>query len=180
MSTVKIPYREIMQRIKDDIDYVAEEAFNEGKDVWDYAAGFSSGMDTDAKDAYQKGLNDAWEAARKIFHMTPDLRGKVLDCPPCVYEDVVNLVTVFEAIEKLRQWEQKKDEIQVGDEVEIVSGFGSYGVVSWIHPEASDVYVIRRDGSAGDEEKNDLKKTGRHFPQVAELLKAMQEGQDER
>ena len=63
--------------------------------------------------AYQKGLSDAWDAARKIAHcaLWDDYRtdsGKL-----SVYTgDVLDYYTASEAIEKIRKYEQEKEEEQ--------------------------------------------------------------------
>jgi len=70
-----------------------------------------------ADKAYQRGLNDAWDAARKIIHMPEgDLLNIFTEC----YSAVCTSVQVFlkydasEAIEKIRQYEQGKKEEQDG------------------------------------------------------------------
>lgn len=71
------------------------------------------------EEAYQKGLNDAWEAARKISLMSPDEIEKVF--PGAAKYNRYNLgYSGVEAIEKLKAYEEQKkadEEIKVGDEV---------------------------------------------------------------
>lgn len=73
-------------------------------------------------EAYRRGLEDAWEAARKIIRM-PD--GDILDLFPDCYASVCTAVQAIlkydasEAIAKLKAYEGNKDEpIKAGDLVE--------------------------------------------------------------
>ena len=76
--SLKIDYREVMSRIKSDVDYVAEEAYNKGyeqaKLIWSsktneesYQRGLSEGNDIGYKDGVKDGQNEAWGAAKKLF-----------------------------------------------------------------------------------------------------------------
>lgn len=49
----------------------------------------------------------------------------------------------------------------------------SIGIVTRAFPGAVTCYVMRKDGSSGEEDRNDCKTTGRHFPQIAEVLAEM-------
>ena len=78
--------------------------------------------------------------------------------------------TASEAIEKIRQYEQEKEEIKVGDEV--ISPDGK-GVVT----EISDriVRIMYSSGSGYIIKPEELTKTGRHFSEIAEVLQKMKE-----
>lgn len=58
-------------------------------------------------EAYQRGLNEAWETARKIRDMTWKEQKEVFgtDC----YADIIAL-SASECIEKIRQYEQRREE----------------------------------------------------------------------
>jgi len=119
------------------------------------------------KQAYQKGLKDAWEAARTLWN-TPN-RKEIFG--HTAFNTVLTTLTAQEAIEKIRQHEQEKEEqIQVGDEV--ISPNGK-GVVT----EITDIYVriMYAKGSGQVFKPEDLTKTGRHFPEIAEVLRKMKE-----
>ena len=65
-----------------------------------------------ADKAYQRGLNDAWEAARKIIHMPEgDLLNIFTECysAVCTALQVLLKYDASEAIEKILQYEQEKD-----------------------------------------------------------------------
>lgn len=67
------------------------------------------------EEAYQKGLSDAWEAARTLWN-TPN-RKEIFG--HTTFNTVLTTLTAQEAIEKIRQHEQEKEEIKVGDVVRV-------------------------------------------------------------
>ena len=73
--------------------------------------------------------------------------------------------------------EPGKGKIQVGDEVN--AGVGLKGIVTKIPKMVTDsfYYIMWDDGSCGHRNKDFIEqyKTGRTFPQIAELLKQMEE-----
>ena len=131
---------------------------------------------------YRKGAEDAWELARRII------------CPPDCCEDSISAHTkeifnkegweirgIFtdlsyqEAKSKYNEWQKQKDEIHVGDEVEYVEDHRKKIVVTstysdgWFDAIDSNGYLyINRNPVM-------WKKTGRHFPELIELLKKMGE-----
>jgi len=90
--------------------------------------------------------------------------------------------TASEAIEKIRQYEQEKEEqIQVGDEIK--GGDERYVVLQkYLNniDEPMAVLFNRRDGKISvfhlyNGNGAIFKKTGRHFPEIAEVLRKMEE-----
>lgn len=161
---LKIDYREVMSRIKDDVNYVADEAYNKGYKIGRLSC--SSKID----EAYQKGLADAWEAARKIV-LSPDEGGTSLPDLFAIFgngsmQSVFRNYSASQAITKLKDHEEKRkvnDEIKVGDEVKrkTASENDNRGIVT---KEWKDVYYIMLpDGSSGMWDKDRIVKTGRHF-----------------
>ena len=127
-------------------------------------------MEQVRKEAYQKGLSDAWETARKIANIPYGEEEKVIGSDGWTF--IVNH-TASEAIEKIRQYEQEKEEqIQVGDEV-IYDGRRC--VV--IRPETFKRYgsVMDAEGKRYGFENKEVEKTGRHFPEIAEVFAKMKE-----
>lgn len=131
---------------------------------------------------YHRGLEDAWEAARKLFSSMAD--SDIEKAFPTEWNNggfhaLINLQPQ-EAIEKLKAYEEKQqtdDEIKVGDEVEI-SQSDENGVWVVIKVEKHDDYeaycAINKDGDIYFEEEQDrVTKTGRHFD-IASILKEMQ------
>lgn len=146
----------------------------------------------DPESEYQRGLDDAWETARKIAgsillggldsHELMELFGTSL------VTEIMDMVTADQAIEKLRTYEAGKkaeEEIKVGNEITVrvhspertinvivydVLKIGSTMVYKTLSFEEGKCFNISRN--------KEIKKTGRHFPQVAELLDAMIEDGD--
>ena len=147
--------QELVKKAYDTAYADAEEIYESGKRVM-----------------YQKGLKDAWECARKICDMKWTKRNEVFGID--VYADIIAL-PVSECIEKIRQYEQKKEkeEIKVGDEVN--APFGKAIVVN-IDSVAERIWLVYADGHGGFEYFKDAPtKTGRHFPEIAEVLAKMKE-----
>ena len=128
-------------------------------------------------EGYQRGLDDAWEAAKKIV-LSPDEGGTSLPDLFAIFDNgsmqsVFRNYSASEAIAKLKDYKEKqktKGKIEVGDEVDV---YGNKGIVTYMH-EKEDVYcVMMRDGSASmNWKKYDIVKTGRHFD-IKGLLEAM-------
>lgn len=149
-----------------DLEQVRKEAYDKCMDEAEMSAYklYSPKID----EAYQRGLSDAWEAARKIANIPYGEEEKVIGSDGWTF--IINH-TASEAIEKIRQYEQKKEEqIQVGDEV--VSTCGK-AVVHEVN--GGNVYYIYADGERGYNPINQVRKTGRHFPEIAEVLQKMRE-----
>lgn len=124
------------------------------------------------EDGYQRGLSDAWDAARKISDMYAEERRKVFG--ENFIQKIHSIYTASECIEKIRQYEQEQEEqIQVGDEV-IYNGTITCVVFS---PENDKRYasIIDADGIKYSADHRELTKTGRHFPEIAEVLRKMKE-----
>ena len=140
-----------------DMEQVRKEAYKEGRE-----AGIKDGM------------CEAWEAARKVTQVRE--YGGYGDCLEEVFGrhrvswDVFDY-SASEAIEKIRQYEQEKEErIQVGDEIETPSGLKGY-VVNFTDDEL--VHYVSSEGRFGTMGMSAVSKTGRHFPEIAEVLQKM-------
>ena len=111
--------------------------------------------DTEAieKEAYQRGLNDAWEAAKKNY--LPEDHGGLLGYKTRMKVFgtdnigwIFNNLSASEAIEKIRAYEEKKkaeQEIKVGDWVQ---NGGVIGVVTYIEQTNDGIcyHVLGEDG----------------------------------
>ena len=130
-------------------------------------------------EAYQAGLNDAWEAAKKIIRM-PD--GDILDLFPDCYASVCTAVQAIlkydasEAIAKLKAYEDKHtDRIEVGDIVEryIDGKLDSKGI--YLQEEGGYWRCLFDTGAVlmtFAYPKGQFKKTGKHYD-IASILEAM-------
>lgn len=133
---------------------------------------------------YEEGLNEAWELARKIvLHNYNETYSadEVLDIwGDNSYSVILKEYTGKEALERLREYEKKKKEkIHVGDEI--------------IHKNTNEVMVVVYSGnelietvdskgvcySYDIEDKIELSRTGRNFPQIEEVLKQMRNNKNE-
>jgi hypothetical protein len=129
-------------------------------------------------EAYQRGLEDAWKVADKIFDM-PCLRREQIfsKCDSVGVWDILRKYSASEAIEKIRQYE-KKEEIHLGDEVTFLPN-NAKGIVTECHvPDVysdNDKYAVWCGGTMEYVLKQHLTKTGRHFPEIAEVLRKMRE-----
>lgn len=83
-------------------------------------------------------------------------------------------MTYQEAKAKYEEWKNQKEEIRVGDEVEISGTIGIVTRVPYLDEER--VHYIAKSGTVYcNNAYAEIKKTGRHFDGVEELLKKMGE-----
>lgn len=120
-------------------------------------------------EAYQNGMNDAWEVARKIAHGTCwnevlEKTGKVCAA------DVLDTYTASEAIDKIREHEQNCD-LKIGDEI-LFDG----NVKGVVYNISERVYCFTENATVECFLRSEIKKTGRYFPEIVEILKKIREG----
>lgn len=134
--------------------------------------------------SYERGLNLAWECAKKIAaDMTiENLKSCGLICTndgeyePEEYEyscEVINKYSASEAIAKIKEYEERKkkdEEIKVGDEVVYLDRV--FVITSIVKNEYING-IDSRGESCSYHYKTKLKKTGRTFPQIVEVLEKM-------
>ena len=170
ISVELIPEESLRPYTEPDLEQIRKEAYKEGRE-----AGIKDGM------------CEAWEAARKIgSNSMCSLEEMGFDFSQCAVDDynpswfVVKNYSASEAIEKIQQYEQGKEEIQVGDEV-----VGTYTgeeetepfVIIRKIPEINPTYYFGIYSKSGEfcQGGLKLKKTGRHFPEIAKVLQKMKE-----
>lgn len=134
----------------------------------------------DAKCGYENGFENgmivAWDAAKKIALMDTETSENVTGYFG-LFRIMENL-TPMQAIEKIRQYEQEQEnEFKVGDEFENESG--KKFVVLKMNGKEIDRY-IDVDGKTYcmTVKYKEMRKTGRHFPEIATVLKKMRGEQD--
>lgn len=137
-----------------------------------------------------KGLDDAWECCRKmeeiLFNATNEEFQKIFDAP-----DFHSALTHFDAkkcMQKIKEYEEKQkqdeDEIEVGDEILIhnIQDAETYKAVVmdidtdkglWIFDENACNTVIEPNRYIGEEADIEVRKTGRTYPQIAEVLEQL-------
>lgn len=130
--------------------------------------------------AYKLGLEDGYKGYKyleKWFadtcfyddedNLFPEYKRRQADI--CCLEDIITDVGFSEVLNRVKAYEEKKNgEIKVGDEV-VVTSVGFKGIVLSIYSDER-YRVIYKDGIISNEEKNTLKRTGRHFDEVGQLL----------
>lgn len=142
-----------------------------------YAVGKGEYILEDIKKAeYNRGLADMLEVAKAIRMMTADELKEVFGLL-YIGDIFVNLspskiISKYHAF-KAQIKELEDAEIKVGDEVRLIgSDFEisdcDYGICTYVEKE--NIYVMRKDGSVGEEHKAEWIKTNRTFPQIAEVL----------
>lgn len=162
------------------------ERYDGAEGVWNagYKTGYDKGYQEGAlnpssigyEHGYEAGLNDAWECAKKIVLDTGDGglgtcgRNEAFGLGDWAYP-IMHTHTASEAIEKLREYEARKDEIKVGDEVRL-KDLGLIGVVIRLADLEQAACIMFDDGSATWKSVNGAKKTGRHFP-IEDILEQM-------
>lgn len=149
-----------------------EQAYQRG-----FKGGFKTGRESGNFGLVEQGRNEAWEAARKI---TLSIIDGGLDMEELTEIFGVNTFshmfknnTASEAISKIKAYEEKKqeEEICVGDEVEL-------NEVKVIVTKTNGKYFNGAECNGRVYSGLELrlwKKTGRTFPEIAEVLKKMQE-----
>lgn len=167
-----------LYRIKGFNNFVFDQ--NELNKLEKYNSNFSQ---ADLDKVRQEGREEAWEAAKKIV-LSSEYGGIPVGEFQSIFgneayvSNVFTKISINDAIEKIKSYEeqQKKaaDEIKVGDEVTYDNSIGV--VTKKANIGVNKYYVLWKDGSSGHCNKSNLKKTGRHFPQIQEMLDQMQEG----
>lgn len=148
-----------------------------------YEQGFNDGKVDVVATPYGKGLRDGWEYARRILFDENLSSARMLDeLGAESWYQVIKKCNVVEVISKIKEYEEKQkqadNEIKVSDEVVDGEVFNSgKGIVTFVSPVI--LYVLWYDGSTGRRKLTDVKKTGRTFPKIAEVLEKLKEAQDE-
>ena len=123
--------------------------------------------------------DEVWHLARTIESMS---EREIMNIFFFFLENVpflCNTLKYQEAKSKFEAWLKQKDEIKVGDEVTFEMAFGN-GLDNNMKAVALDQAttgeewcVLTENGCVETHDEEDLYKTGRHFPEVAELLQKM-------
>ena len=126
-------------------------------------------------DDYERGLNDAWDAARKIVTW-PDrslVNSDTFDLDPG--ENIFTKYSASEAITKLSTYEEEqKSKIRFGDEVVVYDKHKGL-VVSHEHDDCDNIWVLIAKYSTPQKvNKRSVSKTGRHFD-IESILKEQSE-----
>ena len=159
-----------------DLEQVRKEAYEQGqKDLREscvpqdeeaYGIGYNEG--------FQCGIDVTWDAARKIENLPEAEKFEIFGEYDMFH--IMRRYTATEAIKKLKAYEQEKEEIQVGDEI-IYCGLRC--VVMKLDEKGNIERYFMHDGTTFHNktgfQNSDVKKTGRTFPEIAEVLRKMGE-----
>lgn len=124
-------------------------------------------------DAYNKGLDDAWELAKKI--VLPDhLGGYTVDELKDIFgkntfASLMNTFSPQEALAKVKAYEEERNEIKVGDVVEFKDGCIE-SIVTKV--DGYTIYKLFKSGDCNSCDKKDLKKTGKHYDSIDEFMRS--------
>jgi len=145
-----------------------------------YQKGFEVGQHEATTLEYQRGLDDAWGFASHLAYVSDSVTNSIYISANGGKGLLVAFgMTYEEAKKQYDEYFDKKQkadaEIKVGDEVTPKSNDSNWlGVVVGV--DDTNAMVMTRDGYTAMYRLEILKKTDKHFTQVAELLKAMKGG----
>lgn len=164
-SAIGTPYTE------PDLEQVRKEAYDKGYD--DAKSGYDNG--------FENGMIVAWDAARKIA--SDDAGQNHVIFGQHFANVIFNTFTASEAIEKIKEYEDGKQKINVGDEVGYYGVADEHGNVNYsgvvLEIREEDYLVMEKDGKTYPlKKKFVLTKTGRHFPEIDSVLEKMRGEQD--
>lgn len=155
-----------------------KQAFDKG-----YKQGYKDGYNqhgedfiADGEKAYQRGLDDAWDAAKWIFNASVDDMMQTFGGVSLWVH-----YSASEAIARINEYEEKQtdDEIRVGDEVIVNTIIDrNPGIITKIDRIAVFVLFSNGETATFNISDKDIRKTGRHFGQIEEVLKQMQEDRE--
>lgn len=142
------------------LDTVFIQCYKEGFDDG-YKDGTQNPSSVGFDHGYERGLNDAWECARKIASMPTDVTEPLFN--QFGLHNIMANVSPFEAIAKIKKYEENEQKIKVGDIVTVGGGTEEF-IVTWVGGKPTDeVTLISRSGFHARCSRIDcLIKTGEH------------------
>lgn len=122
-------------------------------------------------DAYNAGLEEAWEYARKLM-LSVEEGGVSIEVLNKVFDDnsasnILRKLSASMFISKLKEYEEKQ--LEVGDEV--WANDHKHVVTEIVSDDL--IFTVNWHGQSGSFCIADLTKTGKHYPQILEVLNAL-------
>ena len=161
---IDIPEKEMM--------YLNTWEYKDGKCVWVDSCTASDLRPYTTSESYidglRKGRDEVWDFLKALYILSDEELYEIFP-NGCAYE-----MTYSEAKARYKEWKKQKDEIHVGDEViPLETQYDTMVVTKLWVGEFRDEWVdaIANDGKFFSFLKTSIKKTGRHFNEVEELLK---------
>ena len=133
---------------------------------------------------YKDGLEKAWEIAKRIFipKLAYEKAYKRHELEIIFGKDIATFeftkMTVFEVMDKVELYEKQKaekDKIKDGDEVRLDDG--TKGVVVFSSTDGH-LNIVNAFGGIRSYNATEVIKTGRHFPQMVEMMKEMRDNDE--
>ena len=144
-----------------------------------YQKGFEAGQHEATTLEYQQGLNDAWETIIKLAHTTYAQRSETFDG----LQDILSIMQKFspsEVTAKIKAYEQREQEIKVGDEVMNTLGTMDNAVGYFFGDSSDGCYKVLRyvDGKfkTGIWNKENCERTGKHSYAVERMVAVLKKG----
>ena len=113
-----------------------------------------------------KGQNEAWELAKKINCQPINggfKRSEFEEIFGYDYiSDIFKKYTYTETAKKVAEWEKTKEKVKVGDVLEDIYNSNVKCIITNLYPN-NKAYLVFDDGTAGINELDNFKKTGRHI-----------------
>lgn len=140
------------------MNFCLEEAYKKGCKA--------SGVDSQAiEDARKQGQDEVWELAKKLCFSAKS-GGWTVEEMVEIFElsgvcEILKELTAQEAIKKVNDFERKKLEISVGDEIK--DKVNSSIIETVVQVGRDFYYGITKDGNFSGITKSNAVKTGRHF-----------------
>jgi len=177
ISAEPIPVEDLTPYTEPDLDAIRNEAYDKAFEDAEQVA------ESGKRAMYQKGLKDAWEAVRKIYDISQEDRLEIFpEASTFVVADICDRYSASECIEKIRQYEQKQEEIKVGDEVERILNGEVDSKAVFLEDDEGYYCCLFWTGCCFtilSYPKEQFRKTGRHFDEIATILEKMRGEQDE-
>ena len=154
-----------------------------------YDRGYRQGRDDEwaelqakqKENEYERGLNDAWRVVTEFLLMGDFDRGMTFSTR---FLDELLKMEPKMAVERLKEYEKKnydlpesmRGEINIGDEVKVTEEDGTFRAIVIRRDNTPYPYHIMYDnGDTRYVEEESLAKTGRHFDDIENLFKKMQD-----
>lgn len=170
--------KDAMNSIENRIRHVYNQGYNDGVNY-----GIEIGRDFEKAGEYGCGLEDAWECARKMMLSDEDggiALSDIMKIFGMTQYSAIKRFSASEAIAKIKEYEEKQKpvedaEIKVGDEVIYCGGGAHDGVIGVVLGTEKEWVGVRFKSSWNCVGicKDKLTKTGRHFPQIEEVLEQL-------
>lgn len=132
------------------------------------------------KAEYQRGLEDAWECARRLLFTVEDGGMSTSELCEIFHRygsySILKDYSVQEVMKRIEEYEKQKDAIKIGDEVK----FNHDDIKATVMDQSDKEgmwWLYTENGCIEEWQDAYFRKTGRTFPQIEEVLKAMQRGE---